>query len=246
MPATSAGLSAALLTTIGAAASLGFAALWLSFQSILSAPRTGGLPAQLPLALVAAAIALSAALAIAASVRIVGIAILGRPRTPQGAGAAEGQSPIRAILLTLAGMSLAAGILPGPLLWLLADPAIHALTGLPSSRGLGLLSVSGSSPRYLALPVLALFGLAAAIPVRILRQARARGKPAGPWMQGMQPPVSLPFGDPAAQSAGEGFLPTLPSLHPPAPPNPPQTQGTAGDHRTLADRHRLCRPAPDS
>jgi hydrogenase-4 component B len=231
MPATSAALSAGLLTTSALPPSLGFAALWLSFQSILSAPRTGGLPAQLPLALAAGAIALSAALAIAASVRIAGIAILVRPRTPSGAGAAEGQSPIRAILLTLAGLSLAAGILPGPLLWLLADPAIHALTGLPSNPGLGLLSVSGSSPSYLALPVLAVIGLAAAIPVRALRQARARGKSAGPWMQGMPPPVGLPFGDPAAQSAGAGFLPALPSVTLPRlrtfpkPKPPPATAG---------------------
>jgi hypothetical protein len=231
MPATSSALSAALMTTSALPPSLGFAALWLSFQSILSAPRTGGLPAQLPLALAAAAIALSAALAVAASVRIVGIALLGRPRTPSGAGAAEGQSPIRAILLTLAGLSLAAGILPGPLLWLLADPAIHALTGLPSDRGLGLLSVSGSSPSYLALPVLALIGLAAAIPVRALRQARARGKPAGPWMQGMQPQAGLPFGDPHAQSAGAGFLPTLPSVtlpRLPTLPKPKAPPATAG------------------
>jgi hypothetical protein len=43
----------------------------------------------------------------------------------------------------------------------------------------------------------------------------------------MAPPIGLPFGEPAAQSTGEGFLPPLPhialpprprfSLHPPTP-----------------------------
>jgi hydrogenase-4 component B len=231
MPATSAGLSAGLLATSALPPGLGFAALWLSFQSILSAPRTGGLPAQLPLALIAAAIALSAALGIAASVRIAGIAILGRPRTPRGAGAAESPSPIRTILLALGAIALVAGVLPGPLLWLLAGPAIRGLTGLPSNRGLGLLSVSGASPSYLALPVLALIGLFAGIPMRALRQYRARGKPVGPWLQGMQPPVGLPFGDPAAQSTGAGFLPSLPSIRLPRLPTlpkprvPPATTG---------------------
>ena len=170
----------------------------------------------------AAAIAASAALAIAASVRIVGIAILGRPRSPRGAGAAESPSPVRSILLTLAGVSLLAGILPGPALWLLADPAIHAVTGLAAERGLGMLSVPGSSPAYLALPVLALIGLAATIPMRFLRRKPAAAKAVGPWTEGMEPPVGLPFGDPAAQSAGAGFLPPLPPIRWPRMPSLPQ------------------------
>jgi hydrogenase-4 component B len=221
MPGSSAALAAGLLTLSALPPSLGFAALWLSLQSIISAPRFGGLPSQLPLALLAAAIALSAALATAGSVRIVGIAILGRPRTPQGAGAAESPSPIRTILLTLAGLSLVAGVLPGPLLQLLADPAIHALTGLPSSRGLPLLSVFGSSPGYLALPVFAVLGLAIGVAILLPRRSRKHAKTAGPWMEGMQPPVGLPFGDPAAQSVGAGFLPALPDITlPRLPPLP--------------------------
>jgi hypothetical protein len=188
--------------------------LWLSFQSILSAPRTGGLLSQVPLALAGAAIALSAALAAAASVRIVGIAILGRPRTPQGAGARESKSPVRTIMLTLAGVSLVAGIFPSPLLWLLADPAIHTLTGVPSNRqaGVALLSVSSSLPGYLALPVLALLALMTGAVFLLPRRSRKEAKIAGPWTDGMQPPIGLPFGDPAAQSTGAGFLPALPVL----------------------------------
>jgi formate hydrogenlyase subunit 3/multisubunit Na+/H+ antiporter MnhD subunit len=231
MPGTSTALAAGLLALSALPPTLGFAALWLSFQSILSAPRTGGLVAQLPLALGAAAIALSAALAIAASVRIVGIAILGRPRTPRGAGAAECQSPVRTTLLALAALSLLAGILPGPALWLLANPAIHAVTGLAANRGLGVLSVPGSNPTYLALPVLALIGLAATIPMRFLRRPRAPAKAVGPWTEGMELPVGLPFGDPAAQSTGAGFLPPLPAIpwpRLPAVPKPPALPATFG------------------
>jgi hydrogenase-4 component B len=213
MPGTSAAMAASLLTLSALPPGLGFVALWLSFQSILSAPRTGGLLMQLPLAWIAAAVALSAALATAASLRVVGIALLGRPRTPRGAGAAEAGSPIRAVLLPLAGLSLGVGLLPGPLLRLLADPVVHGLTGLPSGQGLGLLSTSGSAPGYLAIPVLALMGLATGIPVLVLRRSHRRTKLAGPWNDGMQLPDGLPFGDPAAQSAGTGFLPGLPAIH---------------------------------
>jgi hydrogenase-4 component B len=212
MPRASASLAAGLLTNSALPPTLGFAVLWLSFQSIVSAPRTGALPLQVALALVAATTALSAALATAAFVRIVGVALLGRPRTPRGAGARESPSPVGTILLTLAGVSLAAGVLPGPLLWFLADPAVHALTGLPSNRGLALLSVSGSAPGYLALPILALLGLAIGAVMMLPRRSRAEAKAVGPWTEGMQPPTGLPFGDPAAQSAGTGFLPALPAI----------------------------------
>jgi formate hydrogenlyase subunit 3/multisubunit Na+/H+ antiporter MnhD subunit len=226
MPGSAAALSAGLFSLAALPPSLGFVTMWLSFQSILSAPRTGGLLSQLPLAWIAAITALSAALVTAAALRAVGIALLGRPRSPRGAGAAETRSPIRTILLVLAGLSLAAGLLPGPLLWCLADPAIHALTGLPSTslpatRGLGLLSTSTATTGYLAIPVLALIGLAIGAPILALRRARARSKVVGPWLEGMPPPEGLPFGDPAAQSTGAGFVPALPPLPFPRLPDLP-------------------------
>jgi hydrogenase-4 component B len=214
MPATSAALAAGLLGLSALPPGLGFACLWLLFQSILSAPRTGGLLFQLPLALIGAALALSATLATAASVRLVGIAVLGRPRTPQGAGAREARSPARTILLVLSGLSLLACILPGAALWLLADPAIHALNAAPPGVqvGLRLLMPSIASPSYLALPVCALLALATAGALLAPRWVRKEAKPAGLWADGMAPPVGLPFGDPEAQSTGEGFVPTMPAL----------------------------------
>ena len=216
MPRTSIALSAGLLALSALPPSVGFAGLWLSFQSILLGPRTGGLLSQLPLGLTAAALALSAALGTAASARIVGIAVLGRPRTPRGAGAMEATVPVRTVLLTLAGVAVVAGVLPGPVLWLLADPAIHAVTGLPSGHLAELASLSGSrAPAgYLALPVLALLGLATGVVALIRRRPGAEGKPTGPWTDGMEPPVGLPFGEPGAQSAGAGFLPGLPDVRP--------------------------------
>jgi hydrogenase-4 component B len=217
MPTTSAALAAGLLGLSALPPGLGFASLWLLFQSILSAPRTGGLLFQLPLALIGAALALSSALATAASVRLIGIAVLGRPRTPQGAGAREGKAPSRTVLLVLTALSLIACVLPGAALWLLADPAIHALNAAPPGVGVGLrLLIPGiASPSYLALPVCALLALATGVALLAPRWMRREAKTAGLWANGMAPPVGLPFGDPAAQSTGEGFVPQLPTL--PAP-----------------------------
>jgi len=217
MPASSAALAAGLLGLSALPPGLGFASLWLLFQAILLAPRTGGLWFQLPVALIAAALALSAAVATAASVRLIGIALLGRPRTPRGAGALESKSASRTILLVLAAVSTLVGVLPGPTLWLLADPAIRGLTGAPQGAriGLTLLLPSVASPSYLALPVLALLALATGAAMLVPRWSRRESKAAGLWTDGMPPPDGLPFGDPAAQSVGEGFLPALPGLpHP--------------------------------
>jgi formate hydrogenlyase subunit 3/multisubunit Na+/H+ antiporter MnhD subunit len=214
MPATSGALATGLLGLSAIPPGMGFASLWLLFQSILSGPRIGGLPFQLPLALTGAAIAVSAALTTAGSLRLIGIALLGRPRTPRGAGARETRSPSRTVLLILAALSLPVGLVPGSILWLLADPAIQMLTG--ARAGLALFAnVRG----YFALPVFALLALTTGGVILASRWSPREARITGPWTDGMVPPIGLPFGEPAAQSTGEGFLPPLPAL--PRPPRLP-------------------------
>ena len=220
MPLTSAALSAGVLALSALPPSVGFAGLWLLLQALLSAPRTGGLLAQVPLALLAACLALSAALATAASIRLIGVALLGQPRTPRGSSAQESKSPVRMVLAVLAGTALLAGILPNWLLWLLgepmvkglAEPAVRSLTGLPVSLPLGpsWLSIAGIMPGYLPVPVLCLLALATTVTLLARRRTGMEAKPGGVWTGGMPPPIGLPLGDPGAQSAGSGFLPALP------------------------------------
>jgi hydrogenase-4 component B len=212
MPGTSATLVAGLLGLSALPPGAGFACLWLLLEAILLAPRTGGLLWQLPLALAVGAIALSAALATAASVRLIGVALLGRPRSPSGAGAREGNARTRVILLMVAGTVLLAGILPGPALWLLADPAIRALAGIPPGPHAGFSVMSAGSSGYLPLAVLALVALTTGTVILAQRRTRKEVKVVGPWADGMVLPVGLPFGEPAAQSAGEAFLPALPDI----------------------------------
>ncbi|HET6306332.1 MAG TPA: hypothetical protein VFG12_04055, partial [Rhodopila sp.] len=190
---------------------------------ILAAPRTGGLLLQLPLGLAGAAIAFSSGWAGVAAVRLVGIAVLGRPRTPRGAGAQDGPASSRMLLLGLAALSVLLGLLPETILWLLADPAIRGLTGDHSGVAWGV--SAAAAPGYLAFPVLALLALATLGTIAATRWRPKAAKVTGAWTSGMAPPAGLPFGEPAAQSAGAGFLPSwprfpLPRLHlPPSLPH---------------------------
>jgi hydrogenase-4 component B len=168
---------------------------------------------------------------------VAGIALLGRPRTTRGAAARENKSPSSAILLILAGLSLIAGAIPGSTLWLLADPAIRALTD--ARTGLAWVSPSAAAPGYLALPVLALVALATGAAMLVPRWLRHDTRTAGIWTDGMAPPVGLPFGEPAAQSAGQGFVPPLPDLPlpkrgPPAWPTLRPPTAAAGPWLALA------------
>ena len=216
MPITSGSLAVGLLGLSALPPGIGFVCLWLAFQAILFSPRTGGLMAQLPLALSVTALALSAAVAGTASVRLIGVAILGPPRLPRSA-VHESGSLTRIILLTLAGFSTVIGLLPGPALWILAGPAMLAVT-----------DVQPRLPFYLTLPVLALLVLATESIMLLLHWRRREPRAVGPWMEGMDPPEGLPLGEPAAQAAATGFLPKLPDVPLPRMPRLPVSRHRTG------------------
>ena len=202
-----AALSGGLFAFAALPPSLGFAGMWLLLRALVAAPRSGGLPTQIPLALVTGSVALASVLATTGGLRLAGVAILGRPRSPRGASAQEPARPVRIILLTMAGASLLMGIVPGLFLWLLADPILLNLAGVEAVvRG----GPFGAVPGYLALPTAALLGacFAAVLAVRLWRPRDVRVT--GAWLDGAVPPQNLPFGDPLAQSVGEGFIPDLP------------------------------------
>jgi len=79
-------------------------------------------------------------------------------------------------------------------------------------------------------------------PGGLRRADKSTAKAVGPWTDGMEPPIGLPFGDPAAQTTGAGFLPTLPAIPWPRLPSLPNVHAS-GDRRPVAVGHRL-RDAP--
>ena len=133
MPLVTAGMAAGLYGQSALPAGAGFAALWLLFQAILAGPRSAGFPASVGVAAIAAVLALSAVLSAAAMVRLIGVGFLGRPRGPRAAGAIDIAKPARPGLLGLVSLSLLIGIVPGPIMKLVAGSAVLQLAG----EGLG-------------------------------------------------------------------------------------------------------------
>lgn len=209
MPATAAAASGGLLALSCVPSSLGFAAVWMLLRAVIAAPRTGGLPSQCVLALTAAAIAAAAALAATATLRLAGIVLLSRPRTPQAAAARDIRGPPRTVLMGLSGVVAAIGVLPIPALSLLARPVLQELAGTAAGFD-G--SAVGSGTGYQPLPVAALLGLCIGLALLVRFWRRREARPASAWLDGRQPPFGLPFGDPAAQAAGRGFVPAVPRL----------------------------------
>lgn len=196
----------AVLVGAAAAASLpplnGFASEWLLLQSVLAAPRVGLLAFQIGIAIVIAMLALAVALAAAAMLRLVGVTLLGRPRTPRAAGAEEVKRPMRLAMATLAALCVLTGLLPGPLLTLV-DPASRALVGGGMAGNAGWLVVRPAAelPGYAPLALALLTGGFALAALWVLRRRAPRGVVEGPawWCGFISPPRHWPFGNPEAQ-----------------------------------------------
>jgi formate hydrogenlyase subunit 3/multisubunit Na+/H+ antiporter MnhD subunit len=214
MPTSTACLLAGLFGVAALPPGAGFAAIWLLFQALLALPRAGDLAFQILLCALAAVLGLAAALASAGLLRLVGVVCLGRPRTPRAAAADEVTRRARRPLLALATTAMLLGVFVGPLLRWLADAPIRTLIGTdlgPRASLLGL-APGAESPGYAALPLASLLLLAAGL---VLWLRRLRGvqsnRVSGPaWEDGFAaPPAWLPFGNPATQSAGAGFVPMV-------------------------------------
>lgn len=226
MPVSSAALGVGMLGLSALPTGIGFAALWELLQSLIATPHGDGLVAPVTLTIAIAAIVAAAALATVTGLRVFGIAALGRPRTPRGSGAQETTAPVRNVLLAMGGLSTLVGLVPGWFLWLLGMPAIRTVSGIPSQQPLGMALLPLTRPGYWPLPIAVFVAVIATGLVLSVRLTRKDSKPAGVWADGMRLPYSLPFGEPHAQSAGEGFLPPLPVLNPPKLPKLPALRWT--------------------
>jgi NADH:ubiquinone oxidoreductase subunit 5 (subunit L)/multisubunit Na+/H+ antiporter MnhA subunit len=120
----------------------GFVSEWLTFQAILLSPQIPSWGLKLMVPAVGALLALSAALAAACFVRAFGIAFLGRARSPVASEAHETDSNSLAAMYGLAGLCLAAGIVPGLFIDVLA-PVTQYLAGarMPVQTGVEWLSI---------------------------------------------------------------------------------------------------------
>ncbi|HTW27929.1 MAG TPA: proton-conducting transporter membrane subunit [Acetobacteraceae bacterium] len=212
MPLTTIAMLAGAASLAGVPPAAGFASEWMLFQSVLAASRIGGLALQTVVTIVAALLALAVALAAAAAVRLIGIGFLGRPRTPRTAAADEAPPRVRRLLLGLAALSAAMGLLPGPILTLTA-PALQALLGTGWEGRIGPLAIApaGEGPGYSAIGIALLLAVALLLVRVALRRGSVQEERRGPaWNCGFAaPPDWLPFGDPLTQYGAAGFAQPL-------------------------------------
>lgn len=221
MPVAGACLLAAAACVARLPVTAGFAGGWMVAQALLQAPRLGGPWLGVALAAALAAGACGTALFAAAALRLVGTALLGRPRSPRGAAADDVAAPLRQVLVALAGALGVIGVAP-PLALALAGPAVAQLSlarpqggasaawtvsplrdaGMVSLlRDAGTISPLRDGAGYAALPLAGLVAAAAGSLAWVARRRMARGavERAG-WEGGFAPPPPwLPFGDPATQ-----------------------------------------------
>jgi hydrogenase-4 component B len=120
----------------------GFASEWLTLQALIHVPAYGGIGDGLVGAIALAALAATAALAVLCFVKVVGLVLLGPPRTAAAAAATEAPEAMRAAVLLLAGACVVLGIAPGLLFGRLVGLAPwHA--AIPASVGLHLPGTGG-------------------------------------------------------------------------------------------------------
>ena len=123
----------------------GFASEWLLFQSVLTSPELPQMGLQIIVPAAGAMLALAAALAAAAFVRIYGVGFLGRGRTAEARAATEVDRWMLAAMGLLAALCVLAGVVPALVLDRLA-PAVELLT---ASR----LPVQGHQPWLTLVPI---------------------------------------------------------------------------------------------
>ena len=115
----------------------GFSSEWVTLQALLHVPAAGHLGDGLAGALALAALAATAALAVLCFVKVIGLVLLGPPRTAAVAAATERPLPMRAAVGVLAAACVVLGAAPGLLLGSLVSLAPWPAV-LPTSVGLHL------------------------------------------------------------------------------------------------------------
>ena len=214
IPVTTICLLSGLAGLVAVPTTAGFAAAWLLLHAFLGLPHAGSLPSQLWRCALVVVLGLASALGAAGALRLVGVACLGRPRTPRSAVADEPSRGAQLVLLVLALLATAWGVLVGPVLILFADAPMRVLTGSglgPLASPLGL-AAGAESPGYAALPIACLLAVLAGLVLWLRRLLGVPGAAvSGPaWEDGFAaPPAWLPFGDPVTQTAGVEFAPSF-------------------------------------
>ena len=176
MPWTGPAVLVGALAIAGLPVLNGFASEWVAFQALLSLGRQDTIGIALAGGLAVAVLGATVGLGAVCFSKVIGLVLLGRPRTPRGEQAGEVAVSMRAAVVALGAGCVALGLVPGLVL-----PSLARLAPGDGSlaRGAGV-SVAGTS-----LPTLGLAAaLAATVALLALARGRRRAAPAPVWICG--------------------------------------------------------------
>ncbi len=163
----------------------GFVSEWLTFQALIHGALLPGLPG-LACALAAGALAGTAALAVLCFVKVCGLVLLGRPRSPGMQAAVEVGRPMRYGMAALAALCVLLGIFPGPVI----SPLLalrQAATGFGAAGWLGL-TIPGTG----GLPTVGLLVSVVGLALLLARLRGSRSAAVAPtWASGQPVEASL-------------------------------------------------------
>ena len=157
----------------------GFASEWLTLQALLHVTAYGHVGDGIAGAVALATLAATAALALFCFVKVVGLVLLGPPRSDAAAAAEEAPLPMRAALVLLAGVCVVLGVVPGVLFSPLVGLAPWS-AGVPTQTGLELPGTGSLPTVWIAVVLVALTGGLA-----LLRGSRSAA-PAPAWASGQR------------------------------------------------------------
>jgi hydrogenase-4 component B len=120
----------------------GFSSEWLTLQSLLHVGYSATPGVAVAGALSLAALGATAALAVYCFVKVIGLVVLGAPRSPDAAGAHDQPTATRIALVALAAVCIVLGVVPGLIFPTLAELAPGPVT-LDSHAGLPLPGTGG-------------------------------------------------------------------------------------------------------
>jgi len=182
----------------------GFVSEWLAFQAILQSPMLPQWGLKILVPGIGGVMALVAALVAGAFVKAFGVAFLGRPRSPVAANAREVDGFSLAAMFLLAGLCLAAGVLPGYVIDALG-PLVTGLVGArigPQSAEpwLSIAPIAEARSTYDGMLVLAFIAISASAAAVIIHRVASRAVRRGPaWGCG------FPEYSPVAQYTAASF-----------------------------------------
>lgn len=179
MPWTGPAVLVGALAIAGLPVLNGFASEWVTLQALLGLGRQDAVGIALGGGLAAAALGATAGLAALCFAKVIGLVLLGPPRTTRGALAGDVGLSMKVAVVALAAACVALGLAPGLVL-----PSLAALGPGDATLATGAgLSLAGTSLPTLTVAV----ALAAVAALLVFARGRRTAAPAPVWMCG-QPP----------------------------------------------------------